>query len=199
MKKTKPNMLRFPLQSKQGAMEMTMGTMVTIVLLTMVLILGGYFVSQVFFSAKENIENIDTGIKNEINKLFSDDSSRKIVVYPEKREIKIQKGKDNSGFAFSIRNVEQTESTFSYEVSAIETSCGMTLTKADELIALGKEGTGIKLPAGNFMEDAIFVRFNIPETAPPCRIRYSIDVYKGAKGGTLYSPSLGVDLEIKSE
>jgi hypothetical protein len=187
------------IQYKKAAMEMTMGTMVTIVLLTMVLILGGYFVSKIFTSGGEAIDGIDTAVKNEIDKLFAEDSSKKIVVYPATRKITIKKGKDNLGFGFSIRNVKTDEAKFSYEVNAIESNCNMRLSDADNMIALGKERTGIQLAAGSMMSDPIFVRFAIPATAPPCQIRYEIKVYEGSKSGSIYGAPIDVDLEILSE
>lgn len=187
------------MKNKKAAMEMTMGTMVTIVLLTMVLILGGYFISKVFSSGSNALDGISQSVENEINKLFTEDNSKKVVVYPTTRQVTIQKGSDNLGFGFSIRNVNNDEGTFSYEISAEEASCDMTLTKAEDLITLGKERTGIKLPAGSFMDDPIFVRFDIPETAPPCQIRYSITIYEGSASGALYGSPVDVDLIIESE
>ncbi len=186
--------------NKKAAMELTMGTMVTIVLLTIVLILGGYFVSKVFISAETAIDGIDEAVKNEINQLFSKDSSKKIIVYPSTRSITIKKGNDKEpGFGFAIRNVNQEEGKFSYEISAIETSCSMRLSEAEDLISLGKERTNIQLPPGSIMDDPIFVRFKIPETAPPCQIRYSITMHEGSKSGPVYGAPIDVDLKILSK
>ena len=186
------------LKNKKAAMEMSIGTIVTIVLIVAFMIVGIYFVSVIRQTGSRAIDGINEGIQNEINELFSDDSSKKIIIYPPTRRISIQKGRDDLGFGFSIRNVEQEEGKFSYEVSAVETSCDMTLSKADELISLGKERTNILLAPGSLMEDAIFVRFNIPETAPPCDIRYTITVYLGSKSGNVYGNPVDVDLEIIS-
>jgi len=184
------------INSKRAALEMSVGTIVTIVLLMTVLILGLVLVRTIFSGATENIEGIDQAVKNEINKLFAEDSSRRVVVYPPTRQISIQKGEANLGFGFSIRNIGGTEETFSYVVSAVETSCGMDLSVADSLITLGKSRTDIRLPAGSFMDDPVFVRFNIPEAAPPCQIRYSIVVENSAGP---YGAPIDVDLEILSE
>lgn len=185
------------ISGKTAQMQMTMGTLVTIVLLTMVLILGGYFVNQIFSSATENIEGIDQAVKNEINKLFSEDDSRKIVVYPPTRSIKIKKGEDSLGFGFSIRNVKEEAGKFSYEISAVELSCStLRLSEAEDLIVLGRSRTNIQLPAGTIMDQPIFVRFNIPVDIPPCQIRYEIQLYHQ---GTSYAPPIDVDLEIKSQ
>lgn len=185
--------------SRKAQMEMTMGTLVTIVLLTMALILGGYFVRQIFSGATTSIEGIDQAVKNEINKLFSDDDTRKIVVYPPTRQIIIKKGTDNLGFGFSIRNVQESNDKFSYEISAVELSCSdnFRLAKADDLIVLGKSRSNIELPPGSVMDQPMFVRFDVPETTPPCNIRYQIQLYH--EGKTPYSPPVDVDVEIKSD
>ena len=49
-------------------MQMSVGTIVTIVLLMTVLILGLVLVRTIFGGAVENIDNIDQAVKNEINK-----------------------------------------------------------------------------------------------------------------------------------
>lgn len=187
------------MKSNRGAMELTMGTMVTIVLLVIVLILGGYFINKIFFSAETAIDEIDKAVKNEITKLFSEDKSKKIVVYPATRNIGIEKGQNHLGFGFSIRNVKAEEGKFSYEISAVETNCGMRLSDADALISLGKERTNIELSPGTIMADPIFVRFNIPETTPPCQIRFEVKMFEGSKSGPIYGNPVDVDLQVISK
>lgn len=181
---------------KKAAMELTMGTMVTIVLLVMVLILGGYFVNKIFFSATGSIDEIDAQVKNEINKLFSEDESRKIVFYPSSRRIELQKGVQGRGFGFSIRNIGEEAGIFTYSIQAQETSCpnSLSATAADSFIALGKVGS-IQIPAGSIMENPRLVTFKVPETAPPCSIKYSLTM---EKDGQLYGASLDFDVTIKS-
>jgi len=182
------------MKNKTGAMELTMGTMVTIVLLVMVLILGGYFVNKIFFSAGTSIENIDQAVKNEINKMFAEDNTRKIVIYPETRKISIKKGTDGSGFGLSIRNVEGESAGFGYEIKTVEIDerCSMTFSQADSLL-FGASRSGIQIGAGDKMENPVLIEFNIPETAPPCKIRYSITMKKGTEP---YGSSVDIILTI---
>ena len=182
------------MKNKSGAMELTMGTMVTIVLLVMVLILGGYFVNKIFFSATTSINNIDQAVKDQINKMFTADNSRKIVIYPETRKISIKKGTNGNGFALAIRNVEGKSEEFGYEIKAVEIGkdCSMTLSQADSLL-FGGSRSGIQIGPGDKMEDPALVEFNIPETAPPCKIRYSITMKKGNEP---YGSSVDVILTI---
>ena len=80
------------MENKKAAMELTMGTMVTIVLLVMVLILGGYFVNKIFFSATSSVDQIDAQVRDQINKLFAEDNTRKVVIFPSTRKIILSKG-----------------------------------------------------------------------------------------------------------
>jgi len=183
----------FP-KNKKAAMEMSVGTIVTIVLLMTVLILGLVLVNKIFRSSTSSIDQIDQAIQSEITKLFTEEG-KKVVIYPTSREISIKKG-DSGGFGFSIKNNDPADGTFSYEVGASEvsSSCKMTLSDADNLIILGKSGSGINLPSGSYMENAILVKFEILESAKICNIRYSLDV---KKDGTQYISTLSIDLEIK--
>ncbi len=180
--------------NKKGAIQMTMGTIVTIVLMVAILIVLLFFVNKVKGSGEKALTGIDQAIQTKMNELFT--SGTKIVVYPVSREIELKKGDSAKGIGFSIKNVEKNETTFSYTVSAkeIASDCSITLEQANSFITLGKSGQAT-LPSGSTMDPPVFVRFNIPETAPLCDIRYGIDVKKG--DGKQYSPTIFFDVKIK--
>jgi len=185
-------------KGKKAAMEMSVGTIVTIVLLMTVLGLGLFLVRNIFTSAETSIEGIDQAVKNEINKLFSEDDTRKVIVYPPTKLITIKKGNEKyRGFAFSIRNIENNDGAFKYIVSVndpnIRQNCGISASEAESWIKLGGEGT-INIGAGNKMEDEEFVRFLIPDNSPICGIRYGLDI---KKDGQQYGNTVNIDLEIK--
>ncbi|MBU2562315.1 MAG: hypothetical protein KKF68_01500 [Nanoarchaeota archaeon] len=177
-------------------MEMSVGTIVTIVLLMSVLILGLVLVRTIFSGAVKNIEGIDAAVESEIQKLFAESDTKKIVIIPSTREIEIKKGEDTRGFGFSIRNIGGEADKFSYTISAEEVSCSMRLSEAEDLIALGREKNNIQISAGDIMEYPMFVKFSIPETAPPCKITYAINM---EKGNQIYGSSVEVYLEITSK
>ena len=180
-------------KNHKAQIQMTMGTLVTIVLLTMVLILGGYFVSRIFRGATENIDSIDAAVKTEISKLFSAEESRKIVIYPSYRKITIKQGEQGSGFAFSIRNIGEA-ATFSYSIKAHETDCSISVSEADSFLALGKEGD-INIPSRSIMGNPKLVTFKIPETAPPCTVEYFLDI--DDERGEPYESTVDIHLNIK--
>jgi len=183
------------MRNKRG-MQLAMNTVVIIALTVMVLILGGYFVQKIFTTGKDTINQIDSAVKNEVSKLFTQDESRKIVIYPNSRRFTLDKGEQGEGFAFSIRNIGIEADTFTYVIEAQEVTCpsSLSLSQANSFIALGRTGT-IQISAGSIMENPRLVTFNIPETAPPCEIKYSLTM---EKGGELYGTSVDFDVAIAS-
>ena len=179
---------------KKAAMEMSIGTIVTIVLLMTVLIMGLVLVRTIFKTQTENIVAIDEAVKSEITKLFAEDNSRKIIILPPRREISLKKG-ESGGFAFAIRNDEPSTGSFSYDVSVMEiaVSCQMTTEAAESLISLGRSGSNILILSGSKL-DPVHVNFRIPESASICDIRYGLNVQKD---GQAYSSTIGIDLFIK--
>ena len=76
------------MKTKKAAMEMSVGTIVTIVLLMSVLILGIFLVQKIFSSSTNAIDTIDNEVQNQITQLFSDEGN-KLAVYPTSRDIVI--------------------------------------------------------------------------------------------------------------
>ena len=166
--------------SKIGAMEMSVGTIVTIVLLVSVLILGIILVQKIFKGSSDAIDSINAELNSQIQQLFSD-KSQKLVVYPPSRDISLKKSDETpKGFGFSVQNTRDVESAnFTYIVESSDVSqCGSTFTKdkANNFI-IGKEGN-FEIGPGGILEYARLVRFNIPESAPPCTMIYNLKVYK---------------------
>ncbi|MCR4327383.1 MAG: hypothetical protein NUV46_02280 [Nanoarchaeota archaeon] len=181
--------------NSKGAMEMSVGTIVTIVLLMSVLVLGLFFVQRIFQSGENALESIDSQVQNEINQLFSDDSKR-VVIFPTSREVVIKKGGSTSkGFAFSVYNNDNSQASFTYTIKAgeIGNSCGesMTLQKADSYLEIGSEGS-FSLGPSSSLESARIVKFIIPESAPSCIISYELEVMRN----TQVYDSVQVPLEI---
>lgn len=175
---------------------MSIGTIVTIVLLMTVLVLGLTLVRTIFSGAIENVNSIDQNVKSEINKLFAEDDNRRVIVYPPTKIISIKKGNDDYlGFALSIRNIDNTAREFDYEVVVndpdIDDKCNIHGPEAESWIAAGKSGKVNILPSSS-MEEPEFVRFLIPSDAPSCLIRYTVLVDNGD-----YT-SISMDLKVEA-
>jgi hypothetical protein len=166
-------------RNKIAAMEMSVGTIVTIVLLMSTLVLGLVLIRNITKSSTENINSIDQKVKDQISKMFSEDDLSKVVIYPS-RNIAIKKGNSESGFGLSIRNVDNTAGVFSYEITRDSSSCAIyTKPNAEALIVLRRTQSNIQLGGGDVMSQPVLVVFDIPETATPCLIGYTLTVKKG--------------------
>lgn len=166
------------LMERKGAMEMSVGTIVTIVLLMSVLVLGIFLVQNIFGGSQDAVDAINTQVQNEINKLFSEEG-KSVAVYPGSREVSVNKGDSPKGFAFSINNKDVEMHTYTYEVRALESfdfagRCGsaMTMARANGYL-LASKGT-VRLAASSQMEIPELVMYQIPESASSCTIPYKL-------------------------
>ncbi len=156
-------------------MEMSVGTMVTIVLLMIVLVLGIFFIQRIFATGTNAIDTIDNQVQSELQKLFAS-AGAKMAFYPTSRDVIVKKGDTPKGFAFQIRNGGTETAEFSYATEATDASnCGSSFTEEDANdMLLGGDGS-INIGPGDTSE-GIIVKFIVPETAPPCTIAYDFEV-----------------------
>lgn len=161
------------LKNKKGAMEMSVGTIVTIVLLMSVLVLGIFLVQKIFKTGTSAIDTVDAQIQSEINKLFASEGKR-VVIYPSSQEISLKKGDDPKGFAFSVKNEDVETREYGYVVEAQDVAgCGALTTEQASSWARPSKGS-FSLGGGNSLTLAEKVLFSIPLTAPPCTVIYRV-------------------------
>lgn len=167
------------ISSRRAAMEMTVGTMVTIVLLVTVLILGLVLVRTIFRSGTDAINDIDSAVQDEIRKLFADEG-KTLVVYPSARQITLDKDDDPRGFAFSVRNNDLENRDFTYSINADPNfnfaRCGSTFTESRANNWLLINSGSFSLGPGKDLELPELVLFDIPGTAPPCTVPYRLNI-----------------------
>jgi len=178
-------------------MELTMGTMVTIILLVMALILGIFLVQRIFTGAQYNINILDEKVRGEINKLFTEES--RLVIYLANNIAEVEQGED-FGVAFGFKNLEtgtvQTGS-FTYDVivsnpTEVQDKCGIDASVMEKWMTGKSETQGIPVAPGQVGYG--LVRFEVPTTAPLCITRFRINVNKD---GAAYSTGF-FDLKITS-
>ena len=174
---------------KKAAMEMSVGTIVTIVLLMTVLVLGIFFIIQIFSGATNAIDSVNTEVEDQIKKLFSDEG-KKLAIYPTSRDIKLKKDDDPKGFAFSVLNKDVESAKFTYSLIADDVSdCGsLTESQANNFL-IGGSGN-FQLGPGSSLDQSRLVKFNVPETAPLCTIIYLIEIEKNGE------PYTGADIWV---
>ena len=167
------------IKSKKAAFEMSVSTIVYIVLGMTLLILGLVFIRTIFKSGIGTIDIADEKVKGEINKLFVEDT--RAVIYLPNKLAEIKPGKVGD-VAFAIQNKIKSQE-FSYKVTVndknIRKKCGVTEREAEEWMSTGSEGSA-GIDSGQKYYD--FIRFNIPEgevdDISECIVRFKIEIKK---------------------
>lgn len=167
------------MKNKTGAIELSISTVVIIVLAMSMLILGLVLIRGIFSGATDNVKEINDKVKDEIRGLFQDESQRVILRLTEDTAT-IKQG-DEFGIAFGIKNIKTgvTEATtFQYSVELddvnIKQSCGVTEQQALSWVRFGS-GT-MSIPPGQIEYDRIVIL--IPEDAPLCTTKYRIRIWE---------------------
>lgn len=165
--------------NKKAAIELSIGTIVIIVLAMSMLILGLVLVRNIFTGATYNVDALNKNVEAEINKLFNERGD-KIILYLPNNQADIEKGK-SYGVAFGIRNDVEGESaagrfTYNIRASSIQKNCKLTLQQADNYLILGDSGTFELLPGTD--PEFRLVKVQPPESAPLCEVQYDITVTK---------------------
>ena len=185
------------MKNKNAAFEMSVGTIVTIVLSVTLLVLGIFFVQQIFSSAKGVVDLTDQQLRNEINKLFSEED--RISIYPSTRLVEIKQD-TTDGVGIGIKNLLTGASgskTFSYEVTLsdadVESKCGVNEGEVMSWIVTGRAEDDIPIPSGDISTQKVL--FEIPTGAPLCTIRFRINVQAD---GDSYATDF-FDLKVKAK
>lgn len=167
------------IKNKRAALEMSIGTVVIIVLGMTMLILGLVLVKKIFIGASESVDLVNKNVKSELNKLFNEEGIRS-VVYLADNEAEIKAGKKYN-LAFGIKNIitgaEGADATFSYEVKAaeVEEGCGITLEDAEDIIVVGKTGGPLSISPGGDPTERV-VQLRAEEGFPLCTMTFDLIV-----------------------
>lgn len=163
---------------KKAALELSVGTIVILVLAMAMLILGIVLVRNIFTGAGDAVELINDNVKAQINALFNEDDSKKMEIYLPNHEAKVSPGK-NYIVRFAVKNVLQdvsgsTEFKYETDVNEIESGCPITVNKANDFIKIGRRGSLAVAPGQDPKEGLL--RIEIPEGTALCSLSYSIKV-----------------------
>lgn len=167
-------------KSKRAALELSVGTIVVIVLAMSMLILGLVLIRTIFSGAKYNVDIINEKVQGEINKLFEEQGGR-LYIYLPNSQTEVKKG-DSFGVAFSVKNdvIGETKAgKFTYEAKAgsIQEGCPISKQVADSYLVLGKSGQFSLLP-GQQLSQSRVIKVQPPSTAPLCEISYDLIIKK---------------------
>ncbi|MEM4719686.1 MAG: hypothetical protein QXG18_02380 [Candidatus Pacearchaeota archaeon] len=183
------------MKKTKGAMELSIGTIVIIVISMSMLILGIMLVRNIFTGAKYNVDQINDKVRDEISRLFAEET--KAIVYLPNNKLDIRQG-ESWGVAFAIKNKAPSQE-FSWETKVndqkVFDKCGITDEDALSFIVSGEKGTTEINSGGTYYD---IIRFNIPEGSindvSKCIIRYQI-IIRDQKGSPYQAVSF--DVQIK--
>jgi len=89
-------------RGKRAAIEMSMSTIIIIVLAVSFLILGLILLRNIFGNATQSMDTIDDKLKNQLSSLFADEEQQ-IFIKPDDGQLSIRAGTTNFGFVIGAR------------------------------------------------------------------------------------------------
>lgn len=180
---------------KKGAIELSIGTIVIVVLAMSMLILGMVLVKNIFGGATDITEMTIDQVRNEITKSWGEE--KRLMIYPDSKQLRVRSGSEGA-FAVGIKNLltgaDSTTKQFRYEISVAERgNCQVGERELEQLIVTGKEITPTPLAPGS--EPIVRkVTLSIPDGFPLCTFSYKIQAYYD--GNNAYTADF-IDITIR--
>ena len=169
--------------NKKGAMELSMSTIVILVLAMSMLILGLILVRSIFKGATESVDNINTKVKGEITKLFVDESSNIVVNLGADKVARVKADTENFGITFGARTLDGSAvvpNRMKYKMSLDDASTDncVKLIGVRETEAFFKQQIGTNIEFDKWEGDIAFaiIQLDIPEATELCSQKVRIDV-----------------------
>lgn len=168
------------IKSKKAAIELSIGTVVIIVLAMSMLILGLVLIRNIFKGATDSVDEINEGVSSEIKKLFQDESDKSVIRLSGSEAV-IEQG-SQFGFVLGVRNNDATlPKDFTYDIvyiGATPSECHSLGSTTFEPWVAFPLGTLSGVDKGEIEEEII--RITIPEDAPLCTAQFKINIKEGA-------------------
>lgn len=195
------------MKNKSGAMEMTVGTIVTIVLLMSALVLGLILTKTIFTKTTENVENIDAQVKGEINDLFGEDGTGFVIRLGNQNTAKVRQGTANFGIPIGF---SPTDPNAWGTGSNLGNNCKYSIVPTGGAqYCIGKGWSNIcttttpsiKTGCSNVLFETFenydgysLIKIDIPSNIPPCLQRFTITVT--CSGYSLETVKGAFDIEV---
>jgi hypothetical protein len=172
------------IKNKRAAMEMTVGTIVTIVLLMSALVLGLILTKTIFANTTENVAVINDQVKGEINNLFGDEGTGFVIKLGNQNTAKVKQGTLNFGIPIGFVPTNPgawgpSKTNCVYNIIPVTTS--ECVTKGYWNIASIKDSiktgyTDVKFDEFENNNGYSLIKIDVPETVSPCLQRFSVEV-----------------------
>ena len=152
----------------KAAMEMSVGTIVTIVLLMSVLIFGMIFVKNIMCSGISITNGIDEKLQNEIQTLFGTSDYGVKCMGENGQEVTIGDGGKRQ--IFCVINTD-TQTTYNLNVVKVESLSGESTANVQKWILPGQDWTG---PVSPGRKTATVLILNIPKSTSATSLKITL-------------------------
>jgi hypothetical protein len=177
-------------KGKKAAFELSMSTVVIVVLSMTMLGLGLFLVNSIFRGATNSVTDINEKVKGEISSLFVDESNKIIVNLGADRTARVKADTKNFGVSFGAKTLDGSSvgsrTRMKYELSLDQDSEGNC---ADEIGTRAVEdffqqNIGTKISFDEFEGDTAFtiIQLDIPEGTPLCSQKVFVDITDNSEG-----------------
>jgi len=164
--------------NKKAAIEMSMGTIIILVLGVSMLILGMVLIRNIMCSGLQITDDLSTGVKNEIKNLFGADKIGVKCVGEGGQEVKYATGGRRPVICI-IKTQEQVE--YDLQVTAIESKLGAPSNIVEKWI-IDRNWKGSVMP-GQDNEQTVLL-LNVPSDAPATTLKLTIQAKNLGSGAS---------------
>lgn len=174
--------------NKKGAIELSIGTIIIIVLGVSMLILGMVLVRSIMCKAIGMTDDINGKVKDELNKYFGETNAEVVCIGAQGEPAKIAPSGKESYVICAINAPEQAN----YEFNVVSYETSITSLKSDTLKSWVIKNTYKQnIAAGDSLPKKVFT-LKIPNSAPEGNVRLVTEI---KKDGQLLSTQ-DIDLQI---
>jgi hypothetical protein len=208
-----------PIKNKKAAIELSIGTVVIIVIAMTMLIMGIVLVRNIFGGATQSVNSLNDKVRSEIASLFTEEGE-KIVIYGAgaDRTIKIKRGTESFGFVISAiaektntpGSTPTTSAELQYKLELLNpTECNLkgyfnnppqstfTATAAGTTVANTATGYLSFDDFDNPQGDALIL-LSIPDDAETCSQRIRVTIQDKSDRPNVNNPSKTFTIKIIS-
>ena len=169
--------------NKKAAMELSMSTIVILVLAMTMLVLGLVLIRSIFRGATESINELNEKVMGEITRLLVDDSNKLVVNLGADRIARIKADTQNFGISFGAKTIDGSAviaGRMKYKLSLDESSRDNCISNLGRKTTedLFKQTMGANIEFDRFEGDTAYaiIQLDIPEATPLCSQKVYIDV-----------------------
>jgi len=176
--------------NKKGAIELSMTTVVVIVLAMTMLILGLTLVRTIFTSATNAVKLTDAQVQDQIKKLFVNEEQRS-AIYLTEQKADVKQGESFS-IAFGIRNLGN-DGAFTYTTKPVSKNC-LRDDPMKWFVLPPSSSESIAIASGGMFSNRLALKPS--DTAELCLAQFRIEI---RKDGIVYdTPTFFVETKSKS-